>query len=82
MEQLTLYCDDATVYRIIDTDHTILTFGGSGKRRRLYEITDRDGHAIKLFYSANDRLIQILDSTGRRLKLDYNITDQLRPVQR
>ena len=80
VEQLTLYCDDATVYRIIDTDHTILTFGGSGKRRRLYEITDRDGHAIKLFYSANDRLIQILDSTGRRLKLDYNITDQLRRI--
>jgi len=80
VEQLTLYCDDTTVYRIIDAGHTILTFGGSGKRRRLYEITDREGHAIKLFYSANDRLIQVLDSAGRRLKLDYNIADQLRRI--
>jgi len=81
IEQLSLYCDDNTVYRIVQPDHTILTFGGTGKRRRLYEISDRQGHAIKLFYSANDRLIQILDSAGRRLKIDYTISDQLQRIQ-
>jgi RHS repeat-associated protein len=80
IEKLSLYCDDNTVYRIVNPDNSILTFGGTGKRRRLYEIADRLGHAIKLFYSANDRLIQILDSAGRRLKIDYNITDQLRRI--
>ncbi|MGD8592369.1 MAG: DUF6531 domain-containing protein [Gammaproteobacteria bacterium] len=80
IEQLSLHCDDNTVYRMVNPDNTILTFGGTGKRRRLYEITDRQGHAIKLFYAANDRLIQILDSAGRRLKIDYNITDQLRRI--
>ena len=80
IEQLCLYCDDTSVYRIVTPDKTILTFGGTGKRRRLYEITDRQGHAIKLFYSANDRLIQILDSAGRRLKIEYNITEQLHKI--
>ena len=80
IEQLGLYCDDTTVYRIVTPEHHILTFGGSGKRRRLYEIANRSGHAIKLFYSANDRLIQILDSAGRRLKIDYNIAEQMRRV--
>ncbi|MCG6969634.1 MAG: DUF6531 domain-containing protein [Gammaproteobacteria bacterium] len=80
IEQLNLYCDDKTVYRIVDTHNNILTFGGSGIRRRLYEIADRYGHAIKLFYSANDRLIQILDSAGRRLKMNHTISGQLQNI--
>lgn len=80
IENLTLYCDSETQYRIEDASELIYIFTAYDNKWRLTSIENKAGNSISLEYNSVLRIKAIIDSVGRRIQLDYNVLNRVNSV--